>query len=182
MYRHQNIEFENPVEAGIAAATTPLSFVGANDHTYSFTSSIIGSIWFIAIVSLLAFSRGAINDTAGVKNYDIEVDGKRHNVTDYSGEYEIKDTGSVERGERWANNIITFVFCLVIFYILYNWIKGCFDSINLFFKVVIGGGIIYALYCWWDTIHSFTKPIIYISFAFCAIDFCLGVLVMLWIY
>lgn len=175
------IEYENPWDAACVSFFAPLSTMfGFGD--FNFAATIIGYLWFLALPSALLYLFGSTDDIGGVKNYDVIVDGKRHNVTDYSESYSLSGTGSSDRGHRWADIIVFLIFSIIIYCILYRWITGWFDELNMLFKVVIGGGIIVLLYNLRGILLPISSLAKYISWAFCSIDFILGILVTLWIY
>ena len=179
-YWGESKDFQSPWDAVCGAVFSPLvNLIPSRKDNFMLT--LTGFMWFLGLVSAFLYFLGRTDDVGGVKNYTVKIDGKSHSITDYSGAYTMHGTGSVERGNSWAERIICFLFCLYIYCLLYNWITGWFDDPRMLIKVIIGGGIIWGLYCIWGILLPIANLVKYISWVFCTIDFILGVIVTLWI-
>lgn len=174
-------DYDNPLSSWMWSILTSIGCLFDSNIKCNFFTFITGLLWCIAIPSLFFYIAGRADDVYGTKYYDIEVDGKKHSVTDHSEEYVAYGTGSVERGHSWSDRVIGFIFSIYLYYLTYSWITGWFDDLNMLFKVIIGGVIIVVLFRLWGLLIYLANITKYISWIFCPIDFILGVLVTLWI-
>lgn len=142
----------------------------------TFSIFLIG-VWIFALLSAFFTFLGTCDDTKG-GHHIIWVDGKMHHIVNSDEVKVISGTGSIERGNRWGNNVLSIMLHFTIFFLLYTWLCDLIGEGNL--KVFLSVGIVYAISIYRLKLYPFPyisliKKYIWIIAAF---DFMLGF--MLW--
>lgn len=156
------------------------SLVGKSLASKPILMIIIGHAWFIALISFFPFIYGTINDLEGVNHYSVTIDGKTHFVSDTRDAYPIEGSGSTERGIRWGARVTGIFLCINIYWIIYHLITNNITDLNMLYKVSIAGVIILLLYFLWNMISAIARIAMFVCWAFCSVDFILGVMITLW--
>lgn len=153
---------------GISLASKPILMI------------IIGHAWFIGLTSFLLFLYGKRDDIEGINYYNVTVNGKIHFVSDTRDAYQVEGSGSTERGLRWGAGVTALFFCINIYWLIYYWITNNITDLNMLYKVSIGGVIILLLYYLWNILSAIARIAMFVCWAFCSVDFILGVMITLW--
>lgn len=135
-------------------------------------------VWILSAISLVAYWLGITDDSVGGHHYkDVQVDnGKWHTIHTYNPEEarRIHGSGTEERGNRWADNIVLWGGILSLFFVQFDLLRSWVGSTKNIVYVIIVGAIIFELFCLFDFFKRNITSIRYLMYGFCAIDLVIG--------
>lgn len=152
---------------------------GDDGFTHFTTFSIfLIAVWIFALLSAFFTFLGVCDDTVG-GHHIIWVDGKMHHIVNSDEVTVLSGTGSIERGNRWGNNVLSILIYVILFILLCMWFSELFDDFSALWVLLI-----LVLYLWFvANIHSKILPLISLIkkgvWYIVALDFALGIIYFL---